>query len=89
MQTDYLVLKLFLLLFQILAQNPPQKCKILDLLMWHFSVSCEDNCPLFFDPESDAVSLCGWLQSQGYDTSNMVASSLKYNLNIQSVSSTR
>jgi len=49
-------------------------------------VSCEESCPLFVE---ESVSICGWLQSQGYDTTTLVAEPLKYNLNIQSTASKR
>ena len=53
-----------------------------------FRVSCEESCELFVE-NKESVSLCGWLQSQGYDTTDLLAQPLKYNLNIQSIASKR
>ncbi|KAL5272813.1 hypothetical protein ACHWQZ_G000849 [Mnemiopsis leidyi] len=51
-------------------------------------VSCEESCELFVENQ-ESVSVCGWLQSQGYDTTDLLAQPLKYNLNIQSIASKR
>ncbi|XP_063691852.1 neural cell adhesion molecule 1-like isoform X2 [Bolinopsis microptera] len=45
------------------------------------SVSCEESCPVFVGED---VSICGWLQSLGYDTTDLHAEPLQYNLNIRS-----
>ena len=68
-------------------QNPLILTPITDIRLI-FRVSCEESCELFVE-NKESVSLCGWLQSQGYDTNDLLAQPLKYNLNIQSIASKR